>query len=646
MRLKSVLVVFLICLSLYSCTYSYADNPEPKLEVYINIYKLVEEDTIQDPGVYPQNNWHYYVTVQDGGLITSYNESYRGRILYPVLDDDYDFPVYNKVVKVIIDVFDEDNITGRVDLVDISSYTGGGTDFTREPSRTCQFVGYYDLVLNIFTQGDYYEKDERFLKTSGDMDGSESTEENDATLWFTIEDNYEVPAADAGGDRVVAIGELVQFNASNSSASDGSTIVRYEWDFNDGMGYVDRGPETSYTFNTGGEYIVRLKVADSVEGINIDKITVYVGNAPPTPSFIHNPGSPSYIDMIQFNDTSTDADGQVRSWLWDFGDGYTSTEQNPNHTYALKGTYDITLTAIDNDGINKTKTVPFEVENKVPYADFSFSPDKPLRNNVVQFFDESVDYENTVMKYFWDFGDGIYSYGKNPVHTFSSFDMYKVILEVEDEDGNKDEREIKINIENTKPVATFTLSTMTPQVGQVIQYIDSSIDLEKSELTYLWNFGDGQLSDEANPTHAFLSSGTYNIRLNVTDDQGLSDTKSIIISVIKKYDLTVRVTDLFGLSVANADVALYRSSEYLTTRVTDGDGNILFYDLTEGNYKIEVRNLMLTTTKYFILQHTKTENASIMLSLISGGVTLGILGIVIIVGINLNKIKEMLKRNE
>jgi len=644
MRLKSVLIVFLICLSLYSCTYSYADNPEPKLEVYINIYKLVEEDTIQDPGVYPQNNWHYYVTVQDGGLITSYNESYRGRILYPVLDDDYDFPVYNKVVKVIIDVFDEDNITGRVDLVDISSYTGGGTDFTREPSRTCQFVGYYDLVLNIFTQGDYYEKDERFLKTSGDMDGSESTEENDATLWFTIEDNYEVPAADAGGDRVVAIGELVQFNASNSSASDGSTIVRYEWDFNDGMGYVDRGPETSYTFNTGGEYIVRLKVADSVEGINIDKITLYVGNAPPTPSFIHNPDSPSYIDMIQFNDTSTDADGQVRSWLWDFGDGYTSTEQNPNHTYALKGTYDITLTAIDNDGINKTKTVPFEVENKVPYADFSFSPDKPLRNNVVQFFDESVDYENTVMKYFWDFGDGIYSYEKNPVHTFSSFDMYKVILEVEDEDGNKDEREIKINIENTKPVATFTLSTMTPQVGQVIQYIDSSIDLEKSELTYLWNFGDGQLSDEANPTHAFLSSGTYNIRLNVTDDQGLSDTKSIIISVIKKYDLTVRVTDLFGLSVANADVALYRSSEYLTTRVTDGDGNILFYDLTEGNYKIEVRNLMLTTTKYFILQHTKTENASIMLSLISGGVTLGILGIVIIVGINLNKIKEMLKK--
>ena len=644
MRLKSVLIVFLICLSLYSCTYSYADNPEPKLEVYINIYKLVEEDTIQDPGVYPQNNWHYYVTVQDGGLITSYNESYRGRILYPVLDDDYDFPVYNKVVKVIIDVFDEDNITGRVDLVDISSYTGGGTDFTREPSRTCQFVGYYDLVLNIFTQGDYYEKDERFFKTSGDMDGSESTEENDATLWFTIEDNYEVPAADAGGDRVVAIGELVQFNASSSSASDGSTIVRYEWDFNDGMGYVDRGPETSYTFNTGGEYIVRLKVADSVEGTNIDKITVYVGNAPPTPSFIHNPDSPSYIDMIQFNDTSTDADGQVRSWLWDFGDGYTSTEQNPNHTYALKGTYDITLTAIDNDGINKTKTVPFEVENKVPYADFSFSPDKPLRNNVVQFFDESVDYENTVMKYFWDFGDSIYSYEKNPVHTFSSFDMYKVILEVEDEDGNKDEREIKINIENTSPVATFTLSTMTPQVGQVIQYIDSSIDLEKSELTYLWNFGDGQLSDEANPTHAFLSSGTYNIRLNVTDDQGLSDTKSIIISVIKKYDLTVRVTDLFGLSVANVDVALYRSSEYLTTRVTDGDGNILFYDLTEGNYKIEVRNLMLTTTKYFILQHTKTENASIMLSLISGGVTLGILGIVIIVGINLNKIKEMLKK--
>jgi len=644
MRLKSVLLMFLIGLSFIPGTYSFADSPEPKLEVSINIYKIVAEDNIDAPVEISHNDWHYYVTVQDGGLITSYNKSYFNRILYPVLDDDYVFPVYNKVVKIIIDVFDEDNYTGRVDLVDISSYPGGGTDLTKEPSRTSQFVGYYDLVLNIFTQGDLYVKDEEYLKTSGNMDGSITIDENDASLWFKIEDNYEVPVADAGGDRVVAIGELVNFDASSSTASEGSTIVSYEWNFNDGMGYVDRGPETSYTFDSEGEYTVRLKVTDSVEGINIDKIIVYAGNAPPIPSFKYSPDSPSYIDFIQFNDTSTDADGQVRAWLWDFGDGYTSTEQSPNHTYVLKGIYDIKFTAIDNDGMNKTVTLPFEVENKVPYADYSFSPDQPLRSNEIKFYDESVDYENSVMKYYWDFGDGSNSSERNPTHTFTDFEIYRVIHEVEDEDGNKDTREINITIENTSPVADFTLSTMTPKAGQVIQYIDTSNDPEKSELTYQWNFGDGQLSHESKPTHVYMSSGLYDIRLNVTDDEGLSNTKSIVISVIQKFDLTVRVTDLFGMPVSNADIALYRSDDYIGSRMTDGDGNIIFYDLTEGNYRIDIRNLMLTTTKYFTLQHSKTENVSIMLSLVSGGVTLGILGTIIIVSINLNKIKELLNK--
>ena len=157
MKVKKILLVFLISLSFYPVTYSFADSPEPKLRVNINIYKIVQEEYIDEPFEYPQNDWHYYVTIQDGGLITSYNKSYFNRILYPVLDDDYTFPVYNKVVKVIIDVFDEDNYTGRVDLVDISSFPGGGTDLTKEPSRPCQFVGYYDLVLNKFTQGDQYD---------------------------------------------------------------------------------------------------------------------------------------------------------------------------------------------------------------------------------------------------------------------------------------------------------------------------------------------------------------------------------------------------------------------------------------------------------------------------------------------------------
>lgn len=73
-------------------------------------------------------------------------------------------------------------------------------------------------------------------------------------------------------------------------------------------------------------------------------------NAPPTASFTYSPSSPTTDDAIQFTDTSTDPDGAISAWSWDFGDGETSTLQNPIHQYSSVGTYTVTLTVTDNGG--------------------------------------------------------------------------------------------------------------------------------------------------------------------------------------------------------------------------------------------------------------------------------------------------------
>ncbi len=122
-------------------------------------------------------------------------------------------------------------------------------------------------------------------------------------------------------------------------------IIAWEWGFGDGDASTQQNP--SHTYASANTYSVTLTVTDS-EGAT-DSITndvTVAENFPPTAGFNW---SPSGL-VIDFTDESTDADGTVGSWSWDFGDGNTSTQQNPSHTYASEGSYNVTLTVTDDDG--------------------------------------------------------------------------------------------------------------------------------------------------------------------------------------------------------------------------------------------------------------------------------------------------------
>ncbi|MEM3492960.1 MAG: PKD domain-containing protein, partial [Thermoplasmata archaeon] len=112
------------------------------------------------------------------------------------------------------------------------------------------------------------------------------------------------------------------------------------------------------------------------EGYNVTRknVTVFAGyitdagtigisvvNKPPIAGFVYTPSTPTTSDTIQFTDTSTDSDGTIVAWSWDFGDGTQSTLQNPTHKYSRKGIYSVTLTVIDDDGGTHTVTKTIEV---------------------------------------------------------------------------------------------------------------------------------------------------------------------------------------------------------------------------------------------------------------------------------------------
>ncbi|GAI46485.1 unnamed protein product, partial [marine sediment metagenome] len=187
----------------------------------------------------------------------------------------------------------------------------------------------------------------------------------------------------AGKNVFCYVGEKINFDGSGSSASSGSSISKYEWDF-ESDGIVDtEGTRTSFIFTKKGQYTVTLRVTDSIGETDTDTLIVTVGNKPPNPSFTYSPEGPTIRDTVHFYDTSVDPDGTIVSWYWNFGDGYTSTIKDPTHDYPDKGSYTVTLTVTDNDGNSDSITKILTVINLAPKADFTYSPSSPKAGHYI-----------------------------------------------------------------------------------------------------------------------------------------------------------------------------------------------------------------------------------------------------------------------
>ena len=321
--------------------------------IEITIHKIGKEDPIEEFGQ-GGADWSYAIWVYDGndwqttGWVNCQDDKDD-----VIVDDKYTFTVYTTVVSIYIALKERD--PWGEELADISSAHGGGLDsFTGTYPGGARYRGTWDLKTNSLS-GDTTYIEEGYYKTSGLYDGSETRDENDASLWFDIVDYYDPPIANAGYDKTVHAGEKVNFDASASTAS--VDIIRYQWDFeSDGIWDME-GEKTSYTYNTAGTYEVTLMITDSLGETSIDTCKVYVKTTPKA-AFVYSPNDyphPTTLDTIQFIDTSTIVGGTLVSWNWDFGDGETSTDRNPTHRYSKGGTYLVTLTVTANDGETDTE---------------------------------------------------------------------------------------------------------------------------------------------------------------------------------------------------------------------------------------------------------------------------------------------------
>lgn len=150
--------------------------------------------------------------------------------------------------------------------------------------------------------------------------------------------------------------QQVFFNAASSKAANGRTITGYQWDFGDGAS--GSGVQASHTYTVTGGYTVMLTVTDDAGNVGTVTQTVTIGADAPTADFTFSPTAPTAGSFVNFNGSTSQAVAgrTISTYTWNFGDGSTATGATPTHAFATPGTYNVTLTVVDNQGKSASVT--------------------------------------------------------------------------------------------------------------------------------------------------------------------------------------------------------------------------------------------------------------------------------------------------
>jgi serine protease len=334
-------------------------------------------------------------------------------------------------------------------------------------------------------------------------------------------------------------------------------VDTWDWDFGDGGSSGARNPDHQYS--NPGDYTVSLTVTGP-NGSDTETKTNYISvEASPAAAFTGSPTSGCAPLTVNFINQST---GGIGSYDWDFGDGGSSTAQNPSHQYTGAGTYTVSLSITGPCGSDSEVKTDYITVGETLVADFYGTPTSGCAPLVVGFTDAST---GEVTSYDWNFGDGGTSTLRNPTHQYGNPGNYTVTLTVTGDCGSDAETKTNYVHVDGPPFAAFSGTPTSGDYPLTVGFTDQSSGQVAS---YDWDFGDGGSSSAENPVHEYTAAGDYTVTLTVTGPCGSdAEIKADYIHVTEPSGWTVITYDDFEGGWGNymsggSDCFLYTGGSY------------------------------------------------------------------------------------
>jgi parallel beta-helix repeat protein len=388
---------------------------------------------------------------------------------------------------------------------------------------------------------------------------------------------------------------VVTANAGASTDLQGQALS-YSFDFGDGTHSGQQSTSTAtHTYTTAGNFTVSVTVTDA-SGLHDTTTQAVTASAPaPTAPTAHLTVSPAAgltpLQVTADAGASTDPQGQILSYSFDFGDGTVSGPQasaSATHTYTTAGSYTVAVTVTDTSTLSDTATTGVAATAPAPpSAVLNVTPATGLPPmQVTADASASTDPQGQSLSYTFDFGDGT-TVGPQPAasttHLYTNSGSYSVKVTVTDASGLSDSTTqlVTVAVPASPPTAALTVSPGTGQAPlPVTADASSSSDPQNQALSYTFDFGDGspavgpESTDSA--AHTYAAGGTYTVRVTVTNTSGLSDTTTATVSAVVPPSAQLTVTPATGLIplhvTANASGSTDPQGQSLTYNFDFGDG--------------------------------------------------------------------------
>jgi len=277
----------------------------------------------------------------------------------------------------------------------------------------------------------------------------------------------------------------------------------------------------------------------------------------PTAMFSWDPIGPATDLLIQFIDESNDYGyGVIVNWSWNFDDDNISFLKNPIHQYDYIGIYNVSLTVTDDDDNEAQFSLSIVVSADPPVANFTWNPDLPTTQDLINFTDLSID-DGVVISWLWNFSDGTTSFEQHPQHQYLDDGVYMVKLTVGYDDGAMDIIQKPVTILNVPPV-TMNDTVITEENNPVwINVLDNDYDLDGmlnfTSLNVISIPSHGVIMDINtttgeiwyNPEIDYYGNDTFEYSIN--DDDNATSTAIVHISIFHSNNIPISIDDNYGL---------------------------------------------------------------------------------------------------